>query len=88
MNTLDLLDEPFFIVHEFYRMSFLRAQAMKEKAEADEKERLEQEAREKRRGRGNKLAANSMRQTPPIGSPSPMMSPTMDDLEEMLEEVT
>ena len=80
---------PFNVVHEFYRLSFNRAQEMREKAEqeAAEREREEVEARDKqnRSQRQTRAAYNNMKQTPPTSPSLPMLG---DDLEEILEEVT
>ena len=90
INPLELMDQPFFIYHEFYRMYFERAMAMKEereKQEKEEEERRRQQAKEERaahRNRGSVAAYDNTKQTPP----SPSLPPIdVDDLEEMIEEV-
>ena len=82
------MDQPFAVFHEYYRMYFDRAMAMKEEQEKREKEEAQKErerARQERLARNNKTAAyGNMKQTPP----SPDIPPiTEDDLEELIEEV-
>lgn len=80
---------PFNVVHEFYRLSFNKAQEMKDKAEQEAAEREKQEAAELSKQRQSqkqsKAAYNNMKQTPPT---SPSLPMSEDDLEELLEEVT
>lgn len=78
---------PFNVVHEFYRLSFNRAQEMREKAEQEAAEREREEARDKqnRSQRQTRAAYNNMKQTPPTSPSLPILG---DDLEEILEEVT
>ena len=82
------MDQPFSVFHEYYRMYFERAMAMKEeqeKREQEEAERKRQQAKAERNAARNKTAAHgNMKQTPP--SPS-IPSFTEDDLEELIEEV-
>lgn len=48
---LDLLDQPFNVVHELYRNAFLTAQAQAEKEEKERKEREAKEREEERQAR-------------------------------------
>ena len=79
------MDQPFCVFHEYYRMYFMRAMAMKEEQEKREREEQERARQERLQQRSRSTTAANMKQTPP--SPS-IPSFTEDDLEELIEEVT
>lgn len=76
---ITLMDQPFYVVHEMYRILILEREARKN-AEEDTKKKAEEE--ERNRGRGGGYT----KQLPSPSTDDPMLVPSSDLLEELLED--
>ena len=96
----DLMSQPYNVIHEMYRVLYVKDQLRKDQEEQRKKQEAEEAKRKEKEERERKLhqvpsimSANPMR-TPPSkqskqeANSTPVGDITMSDLEDFIEEVT
>ena len=82
-SPVDLINLPFNLYAEFFRIAIDRSNAMQDQQEKAEEERRK---RERQQQRNNKSIAALNKQTPHINPSDPVNNITMDDVAELFDE--